>query len=72
MSLCYETVREGRSVLLFCPSKIWCEKLVDSIAREFYNLKHTGPSSLFFFVLRTHYISTLRSSPNWSALGVLL
>ncbi|XP_056266313.1 DNA polymerase theta isoform X3 [Pseudoliparis swirei] len=41
VSLCYETVREGRSVLLFCPSKIWCEKLVDSIAREFYNLRHT-------------------------------
>uniref|UniRef100_A0A3Q3KVV4 DNA-directed DNA polymerase n=1 Tax=Mastacembelus armatus TaxID=205130 RepID=A0A3Q3KVV4_9TELE len=41
VSLCYETVREGHSVLLFCPSKNWCEKLVDSIAREFYNLTHT-------------------------------
>ncbi|XP_065814972.1 DNA polymerase theta isoform X1 [Labrus bergylta] len=40
VSLCYETVRERRSVLLFCPSKNWCEKLVDSIAREFYNLRH--------------------------------
>ncbi|XP_070684106.1 DNA polymerase theta [Pempheris klunzingeri] len=42
VSLCYETVREGRSVLLFCPSKNWCEKLADSIAREFYNLRHAG------------------------------
>ncbi|XP_062341223.1 DNA polymerase theta-like isoform X2 [Osmerus eperlanus] len=41
VSLCYETVREGHSVLLFCPSKIWCEKLSDGIAREFYNLKRT-------------------------------
>ncbi|XP_054459580.1 DNA polymerase theta isoform X2 [Anoplopoma fimbria] len=41
VSLCYETVSEGRSVLLFCPSKNWCEKLADSIAREFYNLRHT-------------------------------
>ncbi|KAG7485315.1 DNA polymerase theta [Solea senegalensis] len=41
VSLCYETVREGHSVLLFCPSKNWCEKLADSIAREFYNLSHT-------------------------------
>ncbi|XP_037326928.2 DNA polymerase theta [Pungitius pungitius] len=41
VSLCYETVSEGRSVLLFCPSKNWCEKLSDSIAREFYNLRHT-------------------------------
>ncbi|XP_077462044.1 DNA polymerase theta [Stigmatopora argus] len=40
VSLCYETVRDGHSVLLFCPSKNWCEKLADSIAREFYNLRH--------------------------------
>ncbi|KAM9856985.1 DNA polymerase theta [Aulostomus maculatus] len=42
VSLCYETVREGHSVLLFCPSKNWCEKLADSIAREFYNLRRAG------------------------------
>ncbi|XP_023274884.1 DNA polymerase theta [Seriola lalandi dorsalis] len=42
VSLCYETVRDGHSVLLFCPSKNWCEKLADSIAREFYNLRRTG------------------------------
>ncbi|KAM4603375.1 DNA polymerase theta [Polymixia lowei] len=41
VSLSYETVREGHSVLLFCPSKNWCEKLADGIAREFYNLRHT-------------------------------
>ncbi|XP_028284438.1 DNA polymerase theta [Parambassis ranga] len=41
VSLCYETVREGHSVLLFCPSKNWCEKLADTIARAFYNLRHT-------------------------------
>lgn len=42
VSLSYETLREGHSVLLFCPSKNWCEKLADSIAREFYNLRHSG------------------------------
>ncbi|XP_030584547.1 DNA polymerase theta isoform X2 [Archocentrus centrarchus] len=41
VSLCYETAREGHCVLLFCPSKNWCEKLADTIAREFYNLRHT-------------------------------
>ncbi|XP_076027231.1 DNA polymerase theta [Genypterus blacodes] len=41
VSLCYETVSEGHSVLMFCPAKNWCEKLADSIAREFYNLRHT-------------------------------
>nr|XP_008116560.1 PREDICTED: DNA polymerase theta isoform X1 [Anolis carolinensis] len=39
VSLCYETVQDGHSVLIFCPSKSWCEKLADIIAREFYNLQ---------------------------------
>ncbi|XP_018101295.1 DNA polymerase theta isoform X2 [Xenopus laevis] len=38
VSLCYETVHGGHSILIFCPSKNWCEKLADTIAREFYNL----------------------------------
>nr|XP_020479864.1 DNA polymerase theta-like isoform X1 [Monopterus albus] len=46
VSLCYETVREGHSVLLFCPSKNWCEKLADSIAREFYNLRRTAQGDM--------------------------
>ncbi|CAH6792318.1 DNA polymerase theta [Phodopus roborovskii] len=40
VSLCYETVCDNHSVLLFCPSKKWCEKIADIIAREFYNLHH--------------------------------
>ncbi|XP_067896935.1 DNA polymerase theta isoform X2 [Heterodontus francisci] len=40
VSLCYETVQDGHSVLLFCPSKNWCEKLSETIAREFYHLHH--------------------------------
>ncbi|XP_039699075.1 DNA polymerase theta isoform X2 [Pteropus medius] len=40
VSLCYETIRDNHSVLLFCPSKKWCEKLADTIAHEFYNLHH--------------------------------
>ncbi|XP_046723327.1 DNA polymerase theta isoform X2 [Silurus meridionalis] len=40
VSLCFETVQAGHAALLFCPSKNWCEKLADSIAREFYNLYH--------------------------------
>ncbi|KAM4888552.1 DNA polymerase theta [Thomomys bottae] len=38
VSLCYETICDNHSVLIFCPSKKWCEKLADIIAREFYNL----------------------------------
>ncbi|XP_062369010.1 DNA polymerase theta [Cinclus cinclus] len=44
VSLCYETVCDGHSVLLFCPSKNWCEKLADIIAREFYSLQQTESS----------------------------
>uniref|UniRef100_A0A673KC66 DNA polymerase theta n=1 Tax=Sinocyclocheilus rhinocerous TaxID=307959 RepID=A0A673KC66_9TELE len=42
VGLCFETVQDGHSALLFCPSKNWCEKLADSIGREFYNLHHKG------------------------------
>jgi len=38
--LCLETISAGCSVLIFCPTKNWCEKLADSIAREFYRLLH--------------------------------
>ena len=38
--LCLETISAGCSVLVFCPTKNWCEKLADSIAREFYRLLH--------------------------------
>ncbi|XP_027749930.1 DNA polymerase theta isoform X1 [Empidonax traillii] len=44
VSLCYETVCGGHSVLLFCPSKNWCEKLADIIAREFYGLQQAEGS----------------------------
>ncbi|XP_068402754.1 DNA polymerase theta isoform X2 [Eschrichtius robustus] len=40
VSLCYETIRDNHSVLLFCPSKKWCEKLADIIAHAFYSLHH--------------------------------
>ncbi|XP_031219687.1 DNA polymerase theta isoform X2 [Mastomys coucha] len=40
VSLCYETIRDNHSVLIFCPSKKWCEKVADIIAREFCNLHH--------------------------------
>ncbi|KAI5134986.1 Dna polymerase Theta [Manis pentadactyla] len=40
VSLCYETICDNHSVLLFCPSKKWCEKLADIIAHEFYSLHH--------------------------------
>ena len=36
--LCLETIAIGCSVLIFCPTKNWCEKLADSIAREFFRL----------------------------------
>ena len=36
--LCLETLDDNNSVLIFCPTKNWCEKLSDSIAREFYGI----------------------------------
>ena len=36
--LCQETVEEGHAVLMFCPTKSWCEKLAESVARHFFKL----------------------------------
>ena len=38
LMLCQETVEEGNGVLVFCPTKSWCEKLAESIAKHFYML----------------------------------
>lgn len=36
--LCIETLKDGHSVLIFCPTKNWCERLAETVAREMYNL----------------------------------
>ena len=36
--LCLETLADGCSVLIFCPTKNWCEKLAETIAREFWRI----------------------------------
>ncbi|XP_004642292.1 DNA polymerase theta [Octodon degus] len=73
VSLCYETVCENHSVLLFCPSKKWCEKLADIIAREFYNLHHqakglTNPSEFIPPILESkslqEVVDQLKRSPS--------
>ena len=42
--LCLETVLAGHSVLVFCPTKNWCEKLADTVAKEFFNLGKPNPN----------------------------
>ncbi|CAH1799446.1 unnamed protein product, partial [Owenia fusiformis] len=45
VNLCLETIKEGHSVLVFCPTKNWCEKLAETIAREFYNINRQHRAS---------------------------
>ncbi|XP_012942327.1 DNA polymerase theta [Aplysia californica] len=40
LSLCLETVLGNHGVLVFCPTKNWCEKLCEFVARNFYSLTH--------------------------------
>ncbi|XP_076077115.1 DNA polymerase theta-like isoform X2 [Mytilus galloprovincialis] len=44
--LCLETLKGGHSVLIFCPTKNWCEKLSESVAKEFYMiLRNSKPQN---------------------------
>jgi len=38
LQLCTETISAGHSVLIFCPTKKWCEKLAEQIATAFFKL----------------------------------
>ncbi|XP_008558499.1 DNA polymerase theta isoform X1 [Microplitis demolitor] len=38
IQLCLETVLDSHSVLIFCPSKQWCESLAQQVAGAFYKI----------------------------------
>ncbi|XP_011146257.1 DNA polymerase theta isoform X2 [Harpegnathos saltator] len=38
LQLCIETISAGHSVLIFCPTKKWCEKLAQQVAVAFFKL----------------------------------
>ncbi|KAL0124938.1 hypothetical protein PUN28_006657 [Cardiocondyla obscurior] len=38
LQLCIETISTGHSVLIFCPTKKWCEKLAEQIATAIFKL----------------------------------
>ena len=44
LSLCLETIAEGCSVLVFCPTKNWCEKLSENMAREIARMNGMLPT----------------------------
>ncbi|XP_054858086.1 DNA polymerase theta [Eublepharis macularius] len=73
VSLCYETVQDGHSALVFCPSKNWCEKLADIIAREFCNIQREclwKTSSLSPVALDTQRIEKLMGQLKRSPSGL--
>ena len=44
VSLCLETIFGGHAILVFCSTKQWCEKLSETIAKEFHRLCQLPPT----------------------------
>lgn len=38
IQLCIETINGGHGTLIFCPTKIWCEKLALQMSKMFFKL----------------------------------
>lgn len=38
-ALCFDTLLNGHGVLVFCPTKQWCEQLADTMARQVSQLR---------------------------------
>lgn len=38
IQLCIETIEGGHSILIFCPTKNWCEKLAEQTATSFLTI----------------------------------
>ncbi|KAK0079774.1 hypothetical protein PV326_008551 [Microctonus aethiopoides] len=58
LQLCFETIRDGHSVLIFCPTKNWCENLAQQISKAFFQLGHEN----------TTFGQTLRNQLNTEAI----
>nr|XP_039271049.1 DNA polymerase theta-like [Styela clava] len=71
-ALCYETLNEGNSVLVFCPTKNWCEKLANNVAHQFYDLNssHQKDSSLPFVKLDLETLKEIFEQLSQSPVGV--
>ena len=61
--LCLETLLDAHSVLIFCPTKNWCEKMAQTISNVFFQLGSTAVS---------HYGAQLRQQLNGDLLAQIL
>ncbi|XP_070182713.1 helicase POLQ-like [Littorina saxatilis] len=53
--LCLETILDGHAVLIFCPTKVWCEKMAEKIARELYGMMK-NPAALAAYTGETGFV----------------
>ena len=66
--LCLETVIYGHSVLIFCPTKNWCEKMAKNVAKEFFNLATSTEKDHNKAFVRTKIRENIQEGPIKDAL----
>lgn len=57
-------------MLVFCPTKNWCEKLADSVSKEFFRLGRPNPSDKFHESIEIR--KNIQSQLNGQRLGEVL
>ncbi|KAK4474495.1 hypothetical protein MN116_001644 [Schistosoma mekongi] len=56
-ALCFDTLLNGHGVLVFCPTKQWCEQLADTMARQIFTLTQS-----YFLALHQKELNPLETN----------
>ncbi|XP_060523529.1 DNA polymerase theta isoform X2 [Cylas formicarius] len=72
LQLCLETIKDNCSVLIFCPTKNWCENLANQIASAFYKIGNSQNllGELLRYQIKSNLILEVLEQLKYSPVGL--